>query len=78
MAKKILDLDLNPKSFLSAGGRQRGGRAKTFWSVGGKQRGGRAKSVLALAEGGKGQRFMAKKIFDSGQRRGSLQKRFWI
>ena len=30
MAKKILDLDLNPKSFLSVGGRQRGGRAKGF------------------------------------------------
>ena len=28
MAQKNLDLDLNPKSFLSAGGRQRGGRAK--------------------------------------------------
>ena len=39
MAKKILDLDLNPKSFLSAGGRQRGGRAKR---------------VLGPAEGGKG------------------------
>ena len=50
MAKKILGLDLSPKSFLSAGGRQRGGRAKrvlgpdpnprSFSAAEGVQRGG--------------------------------------
>ena len=81
MAKKILDLDLNPKSFLSAGGRQRGERAKrvlgpdpnprSFSAARGVQRGG-------SRHRGK---VHGKKDFASGERpplASSWQKIFWI
>ena len=58
IAKKILDLDLNPKSFLAAGGRKRGGTArkilgldlssKSFLAVEGEQREGSRQKRLCV------------------------------
>ena len=74
IAKKILDLDLNPKSFLAAGGRQRGGTArkilgldlnsKSFLAVEGEQREGSRQKRLCV----RGAPPLAS----------SWQKRFWV
>ena len=79
IAKKILDLDLNPKSFLAAGGRQRGGTArkilgldlssKSFLAVEGEQReGSRQKRLCVRGAPPPGHLTMAS----------SWQKRSWI